>query len=90
MGVIEGFTWIFIKGDVVPHGWTDVSCYDGPTLIAQTNSDDDAFYQMQVPPGGTYTVIGQTYIDDVLYRGTKTGVQVITTTLANLILLPQY
>jgi hypothetical protein len=93
MGVIEGFTWIFIKGDVVPHGWTDVSCYEGPTLIAQTNSDDDAFYQMEVPPGGTYTVIGQTYIDDVLYRGTKTGVQVghiITTTMANLILLPQY
>jgi hypothetical protein len=93
MGVIEGFTWVFIKGDVVPHGWTDVSCYDGPTLIAQTNSDNNAFYQMEVPPGGTYTVIGQTYIDDVLYKATKTGVQVghiITTTMANLILLPQY
>jgi hypothetical protein len=90
MGVIEGFTWIFIKGDVVPHGRTDVYCYDGPTLIAQTISDADAFYQMEVPPGGTYTVIGQTYIDEVLYKATRTGVQVITTTMANLILLPQY
>jgi hypothetical protein len=94
LGAIDGYTWIFIEGRVVPYERADVYCLDADgDPIAQTTSNDNAYYDLKVPPGGTYTVIGQTYIDGVLYRNTKTGVQVghiITTTRVNLILLPEY
>ncbi|TEU21378.1 MAG: hypothetical protein E3J21_02045 [Anaerolineales bacterium] len=94
MATIDGYTWIFIKGDIVPHGRTDVYCYDDDgNLIAQTTSDDDSYYNMKIPPGGgPYTVIGETYIDDVLYKDAKAGVpaSVGDTTTVNLVLIPQY
>jgi hypothetical protein len=93
IGAIDGYTWVFIKGDVVPHGRTDVECRDaGDALIAQTTSDEEAYYDMRVPPGGPYTVIGETYIDDVLYKDTSTvaSVGVGETIRVNLVLIPQY
>jgi hypothetical protein len=93
MGTIDGYTWIFIKGDVVPHARTDVECRDQDgNLIAQTTSDDDAYYTMQVPPGGPYTVIGKTYVDGVLYEGTDTvsSLGPGDTIGVNLILVSQY
>jgi hypothetical protein len=94
MATIDGYTWIFIKGDIVPHGRTDVYCYDdGGNLIAQTTSDEDSYYNMKIPPGvGPYTVIGKTYVNDVLYRDAKAGVSasVGVTTTVNLVLVPQY
>lgn len=93
MGAIDGYTWIFLEGRVVPHERTDVYCLDADgDPIGQTSSDDDAYYEIKVPPGGPYTVIGRTYIDDVLYEDTKTGIQVgtvVTTTRANLLLISQ-
>jgi hypothetical protein len=93
IGTIDGYTWIFIKGGVVPHGRTDVFCEDGDgNLIAQTTSDDGAYYHMKVVPGINYTVIGQTYIDDVLYRDTAPGISAspLITSRVNLVLLPLY
>lgn len=94
VGAIDGYTWIFIEGRVVPYERADVYCYDaGSDLIASATSDEDAYYIMNsIAPASGYTVIGQTYIDDVLYMDTKTGVQVSagSTTRVNLVLLPQY
>jgi len=92
VGTVDGYTWIFIKGDVVPHGRTDVFCLDGDgNLIVQTTSDDTSHYNVRVPPG-SYTVIGETYVDDVLYKDTKAGVSVSAgyTETVNLVLVPQY
>ncbi|HID63625.1 MAG TPA: hypothetical protein EYP49_12945, partial [Anaerolineae bacterium] len=92
-GAIDGYTWIFIGGAVVPHGRTDVYCYEGSNLIAQTVSDDQGYYSLNnIPPGTNYTVIGSTIVDEIEYRDTRTGVTVTSgnTTRVNLLLLPQY
>jgi hypothetical protein len=92
VGAIDGYTWIFIEGRVVPQERADVYCLDASgNLIATATSDDSAHYIMDgLPPGSGYTVIGQTYIDDVWYMDTQAGVQVSagSTTRVNLVLLP--
>jgi len=93
MGRIDGYTWIFIGGDIVPHGRVDVYCYDGfNNLIAQTTSDDESYYDLGYIPAGTYTVLGQSYIDEILYLDILTGVAVSEGGMVkvNLLLLPQY
>ncbi len=94
LGGIDGYTRLFIPGvGIVFQERVDVYCYDGSDLIAQTTSGAYGHYVLEhILPGGPYTVIGRTYIDEVLYMDTATGltVDVGATTRANLLLLPQY
>ncbi len=88
-GAISGSTWLFINGDVVPQGRTSVSCYDGDVLIAETLSDQDGNYVLQVISPGTYTVIGQTLISGVFYSDIVLNVEVVagqTTPFVTLVL----
>jgi hypothetical protein len=66
-GAISGSTWLYINGDVVPQGRVNVYLYEGEVLIAEVLSDQSGDYVMEGLPAGTYTVIGETYIDGVLY-----------------------
>jgi hypothetical protein len=66
-GAISGSTWLYLNGDVVPQGRVNVYCYDGSVLVAETISDQDGNYLLENVPPGTYTVIGESVINDVLY-----------------------
>jgi len=94
LGAIDGYTRLSIPGvGIVSQGRVDVYCYNGSDFIAQTTSDDNSYYILEhIPPGGSYTVIGRIYIDDVLYTDTVTGITVTAgiTERVNLVLLPQY
>jgi uncharacterized repeat protein (TIGR01451 family) len=71
-GSIAGETWVSLTGVPVPHGRATVSLYDGDTLIASTVSDDGACYEFAAVPVGTYTVIGETWINGIRYSNTYT------------------
>jgi uncharacterized repeat protein (TIGR01451 family) len=76
-GTIAGETWVSITGFPVPHGRTDVRCLDEQgQIVASTTSDDTAKYTLSDLPAGTYTVIGETWIDGVRYSRTLDGVVV--------------
>jgi len=94
LGAIDGYTRLFIPGvGIVFQERVDVYCYDGSSLIAQTTSGAYGHYVLEnVPPGGPYTVIGRTHIDEILYMDTATGISVSAgiTERVNLLLLPQY
>jgi hypothetical protein len=75
-GAISGSTWLYINGDVVPQGRVNIYLYDGAELIAETLSDEFSNYLLPNVPAGSYTVIGQTYIDDALYSDVLLNVQV--------------
>jgi hypothetical protein len=94
VGDIDGYTWIFIGGRVVPQERVEVTVLDpGGNPVAEVDSDDDAYYIASgLSPASGYTVIGRISIDGVLYMDTVTGVQVIpnSATRVNLVLLPQY
>ncbi|HUX77013.1 MAG TPA: TadE/TadG family type IV pilus assembly protein [Anaerolineae bacterium] len=76
-GGIAGETWVSMTGIPVPHGRTNVRCLDGAgQVIASTTSDDTAKYTLSGLPAGTYTVIGETWIDGVRYSRTLDGVVV--------------
>jgi uncharacterized repeat protein (TIGR01451 family) len=76
-GAIAGETWVSMTGIPVPHGRTNVRCLDGAgQVIASTTSDDTAKYTLSGLPAGTYTVIGETWIDGVRYSRTLDGVVV--------------
>ena len=76
-GTIVGETWVSMTGIPVPHGRTDVRCLDGEgQVIASTTSDDTAKYALSDLPAGTYTVIGETWIDGIRYSRTLDGVGV--------------
>jgi Flp pilus assembly protein TadG len=75
-GAISGSTWLFINGDVVPQGRVNVYVYDGAVLVAQTLSDQNGNYVLGGIPAGSYTVIGETFIDSVLYSDLVLDVQV--------------
>ncbi|MFB0537574.1 MAG: TadE/TadG family type IV pilus assembly protein [Anaerolineae bacterium] len=77
LGRIDGYTWIFVGGAVLPQGRVDVSCYDSSdNLIAETTSGENGYYDLGYLPAGTYTVEGQADIDGVLYKDTRAGVVV--------------
>jgi len=76
-GTIAGETWVSMTGFPVPHRRTDVRCLDGEgQVVASTTSDDTAKYALSDLPAGTYTVIGETWIDGVRYSRTLDGVVV--------------
>jgi uncharacterized repeat protein (TIGR01451 family) len=76
-GAIAGETWVSMTGIPVPHGRTNVRCLDeAGQVIASTTSDDTAKYTLSGLPNGTYTVIGETWIDGVRYSRTLDGVVV--------------
>jgi hypothetical protein len=66
-GAISGSTWLHLNGDVAPQGRVNVYWYDGDVLVAETVSDRDGNYLQPDLPPGTYTVIGESVIDGVLY-----------------------
>jgi len=76
-GTIAGETWVSLTGIPVPHGRTSVRCVDAAgNVVASTTSDDRARYTLSDLPAGTYTVIGETWIDGVRYSRTLDGVAV--------------
>ncbi len=76
-GMISGSTWLYINGDVVPQGRVNVYCYDGGLLVAEALSDQDGNYIMLNVPAGSYTIIGETFIDHVLYSDIVMDVEVL-------------
>jgi uncharacterized repeat protein (TIGR01451 family) len=75
---IVGETWVSMTGIPVPHGRTNVWCLnEAGHVIASTTSDDAAQYTLANLPAGTYTLIGETWIDGVRYSGIVANVQVI-------------
>jgi Flp pilus assembly protein TadG len=77
VGSIVGETWVSLTGAPVPHGRANVYVYDGETLIASTVSDANASYALYDIPVGTYTVVGETWINGVRYSNIYPGVQVV-------------
>jgi hypothetical protein len=67
VGAIAGETWVSLTGLAVPHGRATVYVYQGDTLVDSTVSDDNARYELADLPVGTYTVIGETWINGVRY-----------------------
>jgi uncharacterized repeat protein (TIGR01451 family) len=67
VGTIAGETWVSLTGIPVPHGRASVYVYQGETLVDSTVSDEDARYEFTDLPVGTYTVIGETWINGVRY-----------------------
>ncbi len=66
-GAISGSTWLWLDGDIAPQGRVNVYSYNGDVLVAETISDQDGNYLLQDLPPGTYTVIAESVIDEVLY-----------------------
>jgi hypothetical protein len=66
-GTIAGETWVSLTGIPVPHGRANVYLKQGDTQVASTVSDDAARYEFPDVPVGTYTVIGETWINGVRY-----------------------
>jgi len=69
-GSIIGETWVSLTGIPVPHARADVRCIDGEGNEASTTSDDSALYEFDNLLAGTYTVIGETWINGVRYSNT--------------------
>jgi hypothetical protein len=77
-GRIVGETWVSMTGIPVPHGRTNVRCLDGSgNVVVSTTSDDAAKYVLADLPAGTYTIIGETWIDGVRYSRILDGVVVV-------------
>ena len=76
-GTIVGETWVSMTGIPVPHGRVNVRCLDGAgDTVASTTSDDVGRYVLPNLPTGTYTLIGETWIDGVRYSRILDGVAV--------------
>jgi hypothetical protein len=75
-GAISGSTWLYTSDGVASYGRVNVSVYDGDVLIAGTLSDRDGNYLLAGIPAGSFTVIGEAFIDGVLYSDTTLNVQV--------------
>jgi len=76
-GSIAGETWVSLTGVPVPHGRANVWCIgEEGTVVASTVSDDNARYELSNLPVGTYTVIGETWINGSRYSRTLDGIVV--------------
>ena len=76
-GKIVGETWVSMTGIPVPHGRSYVRCFDeAGRLVVSTTSDDAAKYEIANLLAGTYTLIGETWIDGVRYSRTLDNVMV--------------
>jgi hypothetical protein len=70
MGAIEGTTWVSLPGSFpVPSDRAHVKLLQGGSVIVETLSDENAEYAFTNLQADTYTVIGETWIDNVLYTG---------------------
>ncbi len=77
VGSIVGETWVSLTGIPVPHGRANVRCVNqAGEVVASTVSDSEGKYQFSDLAVGTYTVIGETWIDGVRYSGTIANVEV--------------
>jgi len=66
-----------MTGIPVPHGRSYVRCFDeAGRLVVSTTSDDAAKYEIANLLAGTYTLIGETWIDGVRYSRTLDNVMV--------------
>lgn len=77
-GTLRGETWVSLLGVPVPYGRADIRVYTEPDgeLLVSAVSDSDGRYRIDDVPAGSYTVVGETYIDGVRYSRTYTGVVV--------------
>jgi hypothetical protein len=92
-GHMSGAVLIFIGGELaVPSERIDMFLYKGEELVATTGTYDEGLYRFEcVPPYDDYTVWGMIEIENVLYMGLATGVEVVggeETENINLILYP--
>lgn len=67
-GTIQGETWISLTGIPVPHARATVECRDTDgNLVLSTTSDDNAQYVLSGLSPGTYTVMGEAWVDGKRY-----------------------
>ncbi len=65
---IQGETWVSLSGVPVPHDRATVECRDTEgNLVASTISDENARYTLSGLSPGTYTVMGEAWIDGKRY-----------------------
>ena len=64
-----GETWVSLTGTAQPHGRATVRVYLGAALVAFTVSDNDGHYEVTDLAAGSYSVIGETWINTVRYSG---------------------
>jgi hypothetical protein len=65
---IQGETWVSLTGIPVPHERATVECRDTDgNLVASTISDDNAQYALSGLSPGTYTIMGEAWIDGRRY-----------------------
>ncbi len=76
VGAIAGETRVSLDGSPLPHGRTNVYVYEGTELLASTVSNSNARYTVDNLPVGSYTVLGETWIDGVRYSKTYHNVAV--------------
>ncbi|MDY7041665.1 MAG: carboxypeptidase-like regulatory domain-containing protein, partial [Chloroflexota bacterium] len=77
-GSISGATLIWDGSYLVPIGRATVTLMQGSTIVAETISDaENGTYRFDSVAEGTYTVLGETVIDGLLYYDVVSGVVVV-------------
>jgi uncharacterized repeat protein (TIGR01451 family) len=67
-GTVQGETWISLTGIPVPQARATVECRDTDgNLVASTISNDDAQYTLSGLSPGTYTIMGEAWVDGKRY-----------------------
>lgn len=91
-GSLDGFTWVFEGGDIMPVGSANVSLYKDGALVTSTTSDVRAYYRWLDVEPGTYTMIGRVFHWGHWSSETKTDVVVNLgqNTRVILLLMPEY
>ena len=70
-GAISGFTWVYFP-PMVQHGRVDVQCYNSSNqLVAETTSNDGAYFRIEGLVDDWYTLVAYTTIDSVQYQATR-------------------
>jgi Flp pilus assembly protein TadG len=76
-GSIEGETWIYLAGQVLPYGRADVWCEDeNGTQYGPVQSNEDGVYEITGLPEVTYKVMAETQINQERYFGVVNDVVV--------------